>query len=95
VRSAKRPLILLLTTGIRLFAECQMFCRVYFFRALDKKLFVECQTKKLSVKENTQQRISLSSVIFLTLGKEPLCRQRASLPSVFLTLGKDNLKITF
>jgi hypothetical protein len=46
----------------------------------------------------TQRRSSLPSVLFLALDKEFLCRvffntpQRDSLPSAFLTLGKDNLK---
>jgi hypothetical protein len=33
------------TTGIRLFPEYQMFCRVFFFGHSAKKLFIECQAK--------------------------------------------------
>jgi hypothetical protein len=47
-----------------------------------KKLFAECFIF------DTRQRVYLPSV-FLTLGKELLCRV------FFSTLGKDNLKITF
>jgi hypothetical protein len=44
------------TTGIWLFAECHILCRV--------------PRKNPSVKENTRRRSSLPSVLFLTLGKE-------------------------
>jgi hypothetical protein len=96
------------TTGIWLFAECHILCRVFFFRALGKEALCRVPRKKPSVKENTRRRSSLSSVLFLTLGKEFLCRvsffdtrqiqhsAKSSLPSVFSpTLGKDKLKITF
>jgi hypothetical protein len=65
-----------LTTGIRLFAEGQMFCRV-FFSALGKKTFAECFIF------DTRQRVSLPSAFFNI-------RQRAYLPSVkYITLGKE------
>jgi hypothetical protein len=91
------------TTGIWLFAECHILCRVFFFRALGKEALCRVPHKKPSVKENTWRRSSLPSVLFLTLGKEFLCRvsqiqhsAKSSLSSVFSpTLGKDNLKITF
>jgi hypothetical protein len=49
------------------FAEC-------FFRTLGKVALCRVPCKKPSVKENTRQRSSLPSVLFLTLGKEFLCR---------------------
>jgi hypothetical protein len=55
------------TTEIWLFAECQILCRV-FFRALGKP------RKKPSVKNIIRRRSSLPSVLFLTVGKEFLCR---------------------
>jgi hypothetical protein len=58
------------------------------FRVLGKKALCRVPYKKPSVKY-TRQRNSLPSVLFLTLGKELLCRV------FFSTLGKDNLKITF
>ena len=92
----------------------RLSCRVsgalpsVLFRALGKDAFAECffwhSAKRLFAKcfFNTRQRVSLPSV-FLTLGKELLCRvfffdtrQRASLPSViFFTLGKKNFKAHF
>jgi hypothetical protein len=57
------------TTGIWLFAEYQIFCQVFFW-ALGKKALCRVPHKKPSVKENTRQRSSLSSVLFLTLDKE-------------------------
>jgi hypothetical protein len=62
------------TTGIWLFAECHILCRVFFFRALGKEALCRVPHKKPSVKENTWRRSSLPSVLFLTLGKEFLCR---------------------
>jgi hypothetical protein len=62
-----------LTTGIWLFAEYQIFYRV-FFRALNKEAHWRVPRKKPSLKENTRWRSSLPSVLFLTLGKEFLCR---------------------
>jgi hypothetical protein len=60
------------------------------------KLFAECfifdtrqKVSLPSVFSNTWQIVSLSSVKYITLGKEFLCRV------LFSTLGKDNLKITF
>jgi hypothetical protein len=41
-----------------------------FFRALGKEALCRVPRKKHSVKENTRRRVSLPSVIFLTLGKE-------------------------
>jgi hypothetical protein len=55
-----------------LFVECQMFYQV-FFRTLGKKAICRVSSKKSSVKENTRQRSSLPSVLFLALGKEFLC----------------------
>jgi hypothetical protein len=34
----------LITTGIRLFAECQMICQMFFGHSI-KKYFIECLTK--------------------------------------------------
>ena len=65
------------TTGDRLFAECQVICRVLFFGHSAK-------TPLPSVFFDTRQRGSLPSVFFNT-------RQRISLPSVFFTLGKELL----
>ena len=62
-------LLVIYTTGDRLFAECQVVCRVLFFGHSAK-------TPLPSVFSDTQQRGSLPSVFFDT-------RQRASLPSVF------------
>jgi hypothetical protein len=42
--------------------------------ALGKEAFFRVPRKKPSLKENTRRRRSLSSVLFLTLGKEFLCR---------------------
>jgi hypothetical protein len=61
------------TTGIWLFAECHILCRV-FFRALGKQALCRVSRKKPSVKENTRRISSLPSVLFLTLRKEFLCR---------------------
>ena len=65
------------TTGDRLFAECQVDCRVLFFGHSAK-------TSLPSVFFDTRQRGFLPSV-FLTLGKEAVCRV------FFLTLGKEPL----
>jgi hypothetical protein len=51
----------------KFFAEC-------FFWALGKKALCRVPRKKPSVKENTRRRSSLPSVLFLTHGKEFLCR---------------------
>jgi hypothetical protein len=59
------------------FTEC-------FFRALDKEALCRVPHKKPSVKENTRRRSSLSSVLFLTLGKEVFVE-------CFLTLGKERV----
>jgi hypothetical protein len=74
-----------------------MFCRVFFW-ALGKEALCRVPNKKPSLKENTQQRSSLSSVLFLTLGKKFFCRlffntrRRASLPNVKnITFGKELL----
>jgi hypothetical protein len=64
----------IITVGIWLFTEYQIFCRVFF--------------------SGTRQRSSLPSATQKILGKRKHSA-RASLPSAFLTLGKDNLKITF
>ena len=70
------------TTGDRLFAECQVVCRVFFFGHSAK-------TSLPSVFFDTRQRGSLLS-IFLTLGKEPLYRVL-----FFFTLSKENFKAYF
>jgi hypothetical protein len=95
-----------MTTGIRLFAECQIIYRVISFGHSANKLFAECQAKNHRQKTlgkvfyfwhlansfftkcffNTRQRAFLPNV-FLD--------NKRSLPSVFSTLGKDNLKIIF
>jgi hypothetical protein len=61
------------TTGIWLFGECQILCRVFYF-GHSAKSSLPSATQKPSVKENTRRRSSLPSVLFLTLGKEFLCR---------------------
>jgi hypothetical protein len=76
-----------ITTGIWLFAECHILWRVFYFGHSTKKLFAECHAKNLgkikhSAKKlfvecfifDTRQRVSLPSVLFLTLGKEFLYR---------------------
>jgi hypothetical protein len=77
--------------------KCFLKC---FFGHSVKKLFAECQTKNLGKIKHSVK--FLCRVSKKTLGKEFLCRvskikhsQRAYLMSVFSTLGKDNLKITF
>jgi hypothetical protein len=79
----------------KLFAECFIFdtrqkvsLRSVFF-TLGKETLCRVPHKKLSVKENTRQRSSLPSVLFLTLDKKFLCRV------FFLTLGKETLYRVF
>jgi hypothetical protein len=63
-----------------------MICRVFFFQALGKDVVCRVPSKKTSVKKHlakklfaecfifdTRQRVSLPGV-FLTLGKELLCK---------------------
>jgi hypothetical protein len=61
------------TTGIWLFAETKYFAEC-FFRALSKEAIYRVPRKKPPIKENTQRRSSLTSVLFLTLAKDFLCR---------------------
>ena len=75
------PLQDAISTGDRLFTECQVVCRVLFFGHSVKMSLP-------SVFFYTRQRSSLPSVFF-TLGKQ------ACLPSVFFTLGKENFKAHF
>jgi hypothetical protein len=49
-------------------------CRVFFFSDTRQRALYRVPRKKPSVKDNTRRRSSLSSVLFLTLGKEFLCR---------------------
>jgi hypothetical protein len=49
-----------------------MFCQVFFW-ALNKEVLFQVPIKKPSVQENTRQKSFLSSVLFLTFGKELLC----------------------
>ena len=71
------------TTGDRLFAKCQVDCRVFFFGHSAKSFFVECG-KKHSAKK------LLCRVYFLTLGKEALCRVTEKKHSaIHLALGKE------
>ena len=83
-----------ITTEDRLFAECQVVCRVLFFGHSAK-------TPLPSV-FFTLGKEALCRVFFLTLGKQALCRvffftldKQACLPSVFFTLGKENFKARF
>jgi len=69
------------TTGDRLFAECQVVCRVLFFGHSAK-------TPLPSV-FLTLGKEALCRVFFLTLGKEALCRV------FFFTLGKEDFKAYF
>jgi hypothetical protein len=73
-------------------------CFVECFSGTRQRVLCRVPSKRPSVKENTWRRSSLPSVLFLTLGKEFLCRvffntvQRASLPSVKnITFGKELL----
>jgi hypothetical protein len=94
-------ILCLYTTEIWLLAECQVLCRV-FFVGHSANSYLPSATQKPSVKENTRRNSSLSSVLFLTLGKEFLCRvffltlgKELFAECFFPTLGKDNLKIIF
>jgi hypothetical protein len=70
------------TTGIWLFVECQIFCRV-FFRALGKEALCRVPRKKtLGKRKHSAKKLFAECFIFDT-------RQRVSLPSVFLTLDKE------
>jgi hypothetical protein len=51
-----------------------IFFAEYFISGTRQRAFSRVPHKKLSVKENTRRRSSLPSVLFLTLGKEFLCR---------------------
>jgi len=85
------------TTGIRLFAECIMVCRV-FFLALGKEArhawhyrnpaLCRVSNGLPSVFFSTRQRASLPSAKEKTLGKKKTLGKVPSLPSVFLALGK-------
>jgi hypothetical protein len=89
------------TTGISLFAEYQILCRV-FFRALGKEALYRVPHKKTigKIKHSAKK---LFAECFLTLDKELLCRVSKNITlgkelfaeCFFPTLGKDNLKITF
>ena len=79
-----------ITTGDRLFAECQVVYRVLFSGTRQRRL---CRVFFLHS----------AKCFFLHSAKKFLCRvfffgtrQRSSLPSVFfLTLGKENFKVHF
>jgi hypothetical protein len=78
-----------------------MFCRVFFSVTQQRSSLPSAKQKNLGKRKHSakklfaedcifdnRQRVSLPSM-FLTLGKELLCRV------LFSTLSKDNLKITF
>jgi hypothetical protein len=75
------------TIEIWLFVECQIICRE-FFRTLGKQVLCRVPNKKHSVKKHSAKVFFAECFIFDT-------RQKVSLPSVFSTLDKDNLKIVF
>ena len=83
-----------ITTEDRLFAECQVVCRVLFFGHSAKtplpSVFFTLGKEALCrvFFFDTRQRASLQC-FFLTLGKEALCRV------FFFTLGKENFKAYF
>jgi hypothetical protein len=81
VRNVFTSLLGRFTTKIWLFAECQIFCRV-FFRALGKEALCRVPRKKPSIKENIRRKSSLPSILFLTLDKDRV---------FFLTLDKELL----
>jgi len=63
-------------TRIRLFAECQMVCRV-FFRARDKEALCQVPKKHLAKKHSAKRlfcRVSKNTWQKPTLGKEAICR---------------------
>jgi hypothetical protein len=94
------PKMATITTGIRHFAECQMFCRVFFW-ALEKEALCRVPSKKLSVKKHLAKSFFVECFI-LTLGKEFLCQvskikhlaKNFFAEYFFSTLGKYDLKIT-
>jgi hypothetical protein len=89
------------TTGIQLFAECQIIRRVLFSGSRQRSSLPSAKEKTLGKKHLAKG--FLPSVLFLTLGKEILCRvffdtrQRASLPSVlfFATRQRASLPSVF
>jgi hypothetical protein len=72
------------TTGIWLFAECQIFCRVFFSGTWQRSSLPSATQKTLGKRKHSAKKLFAECFIFDT-------QQRACLPSVFLTLGKELL----
>jgi hypothetical protein len=90
------------TTGIWLFAECHILCRVFYFGHSAKSSLPSATQKTLGKRKHSAKKLFAECCICDTR-QRALCRvskikhsAKSSLPSVFSpTLGKDNLKITF
>jgi hypothetical protein len=65
-----------LTTGIWLFAECQILCRVFYFGHSAKSSLPSATQKTLGKRKHSAKKLFAECFIFDT-------RQRVSLPSVF------------
>jgi hypothetical protein len=89
------------TTGIWLFVECHILCRVFYFGHSTNKLFAECHPKTLGKRKHSAKRLFDEYFIFDNTRQRALCRvsqiqhsAKSSLSSVF-SPGKDTLKIIF
>src|SRR5688572_32867369 len=65
-----------LTTGIWLFAECHILCRVFYFGHSAKSSLPSATQKTLGKRKHSAKKLFAECFIFDT-------RQRVSLPSVF------------
>jgi hypothetical protein len=88
-----------LTTGIWLFADCHILCRVFFSGTRQRSFLPSATQKTLGKRKHSAKKLFVEC-LFLTLG---LCRvsqiqhsAKSSLPRVFSpTLGKTILKSYF
>jgi hypothetical protein len=64
------------TTGIWLFAECHILCRVFYFGHSAKSSLPSAMQKTLGKRKHSAKKLFAECFIFDT-------RQRVSLPSVF------------